>query len=343
MRVKLVVAVTLILASVTPGVAQQIVTTRDLNVRTAPSANAHPIRLVEKGGFLTLVGPDTLENGFFHVRTETGEVGWLPGHFTKRVEPQPPDLAGDPVPPPNSVLGLDHPAAAISQSWTKPPVQSSTFISSDANGQFTCGPLGSPKNAGEEVDDPGTNRLKNRVDVPVQYHAVAFSAIGDTTALRWPHDASTTRRVWTPEELSLITPFEGAAITVTGFIRVIKPQSSSGESANCYHHGAPNTDWHVALVEHLADPESTAVVVEVTPRFKQIHGDAWTTSRLSGYAPPLDATDSVRVSGFLMFDPVHKGHLGRFRKTLWEIHPVTRIEVFEDGQWQDLAAGDDGG
>ena len=38
-------------------------------------------------------------------------------------------------------------------------------------------------------------------------------------------------------------------------------------------------------------------------------------------------------SGWLLFDPVHKGHLGTFRASLWEIHPITKIEVFRNGQW----------
>jgi hypothetical protein len=37
-----------------------------------------------------------------------------------------------------------------------------------------------------------------------------------------------------------------------------------------------------------------------------------------------------------MFDPEHAAHLGRYRSTLWEIHPITKIEVFKDGQWVDV-------
>jgi hypothetical protein len=36
-----------------------------------------------------------------------------------------------------------------------------------------------------------------------------------------------------------------------------------------------------------------------------------------------------------MFDPEHRAHLGRYRSTLWEVHPITKIEVFQDGQWID--------
>jgi hypothetical protein len=37
-----------------------------------------------------------------------------------------------------------------------------------------------------------------------------------------------------------------------------------------------------------------------------------------------------------MFDPFHRNHLGTFRKTLWEVHPITKIEVWQDDAWVDL-------
>jgi hypothetical protein len=30
------------------------------------------------------------------------------------------------------------------------------------------------------------------------------------------------------------------------------------------------------------------------------------------------------------------GHIGTFRTTLWEIHPITKIEVWQGGAWVDL-------
>ncbi len=31
-----------------------------------------------------------------------------------------------------------------------------------------------------------------------------------------------------------------------------------------------------------------------------------------------------------MFDPEHRNRLGKYRMTLWETHPITKIEVFRD-------------
>lgn len=87
---------------------------------------------------------------------------------------------------------------------------------------------------------------------------------------------------------------------------------------------------HVALVAHAGDGEKTAVVVETTPRFYAQH-PTWTAPQLASLD---DSPTPVRISGWLLLDPVHKGHLNVYRTTLWEIHPVTQIETFKNGQWQ---------
>jgi hypothetical protein len=45
----------------------------------------------------------------------------------------------------------------------------------------------------------------------------------------------------------------------------------------------------------------------------------------------------VRISGWLMLDPEHKDMIDEgLRSTLWEIHPITKIEVWSNGAWVDL-------
>jgi len=93
-------------------------------------------------------------------------------------------------------------------------------------------------------------------------------------------------------------------------------------------------DTHIAFAESPDDSEAKAVVVEVTPRVRISH-PKWTTETLKLLA---NARDSVRFTGWAFFDPIQKGKLGRYRGTLWEIHPVTRIEFFHAGRWQNLDA-----
>ena len=32
-------------------------------------------------------------------------------------------------------------------------------------------------------------------------------------------------------------------------------------------------------------------------------------------------------------DPSHGRHMGKFRKSMWEIHPITKIEIYKNGKW----------
>src|ERR1041385_412122 len=92
----------------------------------------------------------------------------------------------------------------------------------------------------------------------------------------------------------------------------------------------------MALVGHFGDPEEDALVVETTPRVRLSHPQ-WTTANLNPY---VGSHDPIRVSGWLLMDPQHKGHLKghthAYRNTLWEIHPILKIEVMRNGEWADL-------
>lgn len=44
----------------------------------------------------------------------------------------------------------------------------------------------------------------------------------------------------------------------------------------------------------------------------------------------------VRIYGWLFFDNWHAadGSVGTWRGSAWEIHPITRIEIWENGAWK---------
>jgi len=52
--------------------------------------------------------------------------------------------------------------------------------------------------------------------------------------------------------------------------------------------------------------------------------------------PLVDSEAKVRISGRLMYDFEHIGVIGTQHATVWEVHPITRIEVQKNGQWVDL-------
>lgn len=295
---------------------QDAVVTHNATLRRDPSSQHKPIR--------QLAPPDTVQvlesqptNGYLHIRTVDDEEGWVFAKFLRILSPEEPAPESTATAPAKPVPGTV--ATEVSPDWEKPPASPTNFTS----GGQTCGPTG-------DGGDTGTNLLKNRTDVPANYHAVAFDAVATLT---YPKGAPIHRHDWTADQLAVIKPYEGVPITVEGYIVAIKPQTSgSGESTNCHWTQPSQVDWHVALTKNPGDGEKDAVVVETTPRVRQSHSK-WTTTALA----PWKNTDApVRISGWLMLDPEHKAHLGKYRCTLWEVHPITKIEVFSNGQWVDL-------
>jgi len=280
--------------------------TRNANLRPDPSSAHAPIEKLHLGDEVELVelGP---VSGYYHVTTEDGREGWVSSHYV--------DVK------PTSTLELttagSQPASDISENWGKPTPNKTTLTGPDGN----C-----PWNGNNT--DPDTYARKNRSDVPTQYHDVDFSAIHD---LPFPNDKPI-RANWSPEHLAEIARYEGVPLRTIGYLVAFKPQNGHGEGTNCGFTLASETDTHMALVGEAGDAEKNSVVIEFTPRFLKAHAH-WSKTFLSKW---LDTDTPVRISGWLLLDPDHRNHLNKFRYTLWEIHPITKIEVFENNQWKDI-------
>ncbi len=299
--------------AIAPAMAQVVVVQRNVNLRPTPSAAQPPIRLLRPPDELELLDP-AKTNNYYHVRrAESGLEGWVWANNVRL----------------DTTVAVSGQITAIDPSWPKPAPVVGTFRSLVAGpalaavtggaAALECGPVG-------QGGDTATNRLKNRTDVPATYRAVTFAAIGD---LGYP---ATRRLAWPAESVAVVRRYEGVPVQVTGYLVAIKPQTrGSGESTNCYWTRAAEVDWHVALVEQPGDGEAEAIVVETTPRIRVNH-PKWTVTRLR---PWVDSGDPVRISGWLLFDPAHRNHLGRYRRTLWEVHPITKIEVWLNGAWVD--------
>ena len=295
-----------LVAVVTGAAAQQplgeIVVTRNVNLRTGPSTADSILRTLLPPDHAALL--DTAKvGGYYHVRSDEDEAGWVWSRNVARVQPD------------STAVAV---AGSIDPSWAKAVPASGTFT---ATGQ-TCGPVG-------DGGDSATNRRKNRTDTPGTYHDIAFDAVAGLPYPAGPHS----RAHWPDSSLARLALYEGVGLRVVGYIVALKPQTGgSGESTNCHWTHAAEVDWHIALVGHAGDGEKRSVVVETTPRVRAQHPH-WTVAALK---PWLDSDAPVRISGWLMFDPEHPAHVGKYRGTLWEIHPITRIEVWHDGAWHDL-------
>ncbi len=297
------------------------ITKHSATLRRDPSTHHAPIDILSPREDVQ-VTDDTQTAGYYHVRTAEGEEGWVWGRSLEIVPPHsnaPAEaLLATPAPGAQPARRAGPPAGVTSHiptNWDKPDPAPTEFHGSDGD----CGPTG-------DGGDALTNLRKNRTDEPVQYHSVNWKSVQQ---LPYPV-AKNSLEDWTPEQLAQIKPFEGIGVSVVGYLVAIKVENrGTGESTNCHFTNVTEVDWHMPLVESAGDAEATAIVVETTPRLREVHSK-WTPNTL---APWVNSGEPVRISGWVLLDPEHRAHLGKYRSTLWEIHPITKIEVFQDGQW----------
>lgn len=327
--------------------AQSYVTARPVYLRRSPSMKGAKLRELAQGDTVTRRPSVAARLGWLPVRTPDGKAGWVGIVNLRDVAAAVASAATTTTPDSSSQA-----APRIDASWPKPSIDTSTILVQA--GAKTCGPHG------DDTSDDGTNYHKNRVDVPTLSHLITLEAIRslpDTALWRF-----TNRKHWTAEDSALVLPYEGIPVTVEGYFEIVKPQATAaptgnnqvGESPNCHSWSEDDTDWHMALVADASETEERAVVVEPTPRTKRNHA-AWGLTnveklavRMSPSSPRNEAgATRVRVTGFLMLDPVHPTHIRGhctancaskhfYRATLWEVHPVTRIEVLRSGAWVPL-------
>jgi len=292
--------------------AQSTTVKRNVNLRSDHSTESAIIEKLRPPAAVELLDANPAD-GFYHVRTGDGVEGWA---WSRNLA-----TTSTPLAPLHGQTN----SSEVSSSWDKPVLSSSMLHTSEGD----CGDTG-------DGGDTATNLRKNRVDIPTEYHSVSWKAVND---LSFPQGAPRSRLQWTKEQLAVIAPIEGVPLSVEGFLTKVKVEKTSpsaqrgGESTNCHFRMAPDVDWHMPLTANAGEGEDRAIVVETTPRIRQQH-PKWTTARL---APWTGTGQKVRISGWLMLDPEHQDMINHGqRSTLWEIHPVTKIEVFKDGQWVDL-------
>lgn len=197
--------------------------------------------------------------------------------------------------------------------------------------------LGAPELPACPVEGEGgdvvLNRLKNRAVEPK--HAAPQTVAGFLRTLTPDLGTSHLRARFTPAQRAYVEAREKTALALEGYL--LDAKQSGPETSNC--HAIDARDFHVWLGERPgATPadnkalRAQAVVVEPTPAGQRTH-PTWRLHLLKRLA--RDAA-KVRVTGWLMYDPEHPNELGRTRGTLWELHPVTRIEVWSGGRWHDL-------
>ncbi len=174
--------------------------------------------------------------------------------------------------------------------------------------------------------DSQLNIRKNRTDTAA-WQPVAVPSL---VSLAYPATvAKQPRASWSSQDTQAVAQSEGRPVQAEGYLLLVRHEGP--ESPNC--HDANARDFHMWLANApggLSD-RANSMIVEVTPRSRALNAGWQPDSRLLGLTG-----QHVRISGWLMLDQEHPEQVGKTRGTLWEIHPVMKIEVDRGGNWINL-------
>lgn len=134
-----------------------------------------------------------------------------------------------------------------------------------------------------------------------------------------------------------LTAGEGDVVAVKGFLVGTPHVSRPADFDPCKEFGYANNDYLLNLGEFAGDTEYDTIVAVMTPHTRNA---AWDLERLRSIAR---SGTMVRISGQLFYDskhrvnrdPVHELDGQPRRLSLWEIHPVSAIEVCRMKQQSD--------
>lgn len=126
---------------------------------------------------------------------------------------------------------------------------------------------------------------------------------------------------------------EGTGSEITGYVRDVVVGGI--ESCNCQANDAPYRDTHIFLVADTSiTSKAQSVIVEITPQIRKAMSNNsidWSTTTIHTLMHK-----KIKVKGWLMYDKEHenaseniKHRKTNWRKTCWEIHPVTSFEVLK--------------
>ncbi len=175
--------------------------------------------------------------------------------------------------------------------------------------------------------DPQLNLLKNRIDRG-DYANISFESL---LTLTWPKNVERQpMEKWPEASRSFIDQYAGIPVEVEGYI--VNIREGAPDASDCSWPNSSYLDWHLSFTANPRDARAQSVLAEVTPRVRLNH--RWTMDAI--HTLIMGDHMSVRLSGWLYFDPEHPGDLGITRSTLWEINPVMQIEVLDNTRWVPL-------
>lgn len=170
-------------------------------------------------------------------------------------------------------------------------------------------------------------RRKNRRQVPRHYQPISFAEI---LALR------TFPAEYSEADALQVAATERRAVALEGYISEVI-QARDGRT---YGRPPKQGDLHVHLLPSpppgcfSGRDRDRQIVTEVTPHF-QPPRTGWSRDALVALCL---RSARVRASGWLLHDYPGIRGVGDWRATAWEIHPVTKLEVWDEAirAWRDL-------
>jgi len=139
------------------------------------------------------------------------------------------------------------------------------------------------------------------------------------------------RRRWSSGAEQQAAASEDRGVQVTGYIARVKEEGSeacNGKS-DIYH------DFHIWVTDSPGEDKSTGIIVEAIPFWKEQFPE-WQFNTFDKLAYEHA---KVRVSGWILWDQEHVDEVGKSRGSCWEVHPITKFEVFSNGEWKELQNG----
>jgi len=190
------------------------------------------------------------------------------------------------------------------------------------------------------------DRLQRAVDRLVAHHQLTYGSNGPPQ----PSDRAKLKGLATTDvNGEAVTLGEGDLVTLDAFILDAKhddtfPFGFGGEGVNCKNSLLEWNDIHVALGQTATARECASATAEIIPHFRpavwdRIDSNACTRSHVTNPLPVKGLR--VKITGQLFFDGSHKpspcsvpaGGGNPLRRSVWEIHPVYKIEVFDHGHF----------
>ena len=190
-----------------------------------------------------------------------------------------------------------------------------------STGRFEgCSPTG-------EGGDSYLNSLKNRDKPP--FTTTKYTSVAKLeAALPKLPDKKVHRDKWSPPAQDLAAIWERRAVTVEGYL-VYQAVRQGTEACNCK--SETNKDYHLWFADAPSlnkKSRAKAMVVEISPRMLPKHPNWPTVLRAL-----IKSKTKVRITGWPMWDQEHKSFLGNTRGTLWELHPIHRVQKKQGTSW----------